>query len=58
MGNLDAERLESYHKLQREMRYQERRRDTAAQAMENKRMRALFRGYRKIQRHNRKRKGE
>ncbi len=56
-GNLDAERLESYHKLQREMRYQERRRDTAAQAMENKRMRVMHREYKAFQRLNRKRKG-
>ncbi len=56
-GELSPERLESYHKLQREMRYMETRRDVAARAMENKRMRVLHRSYRAIQRHNRERKG-
>lgn len=56
-GKLDSDRLESYHKLQREMRYLETRRDAAAQAMERKRLRGIFRSYRRIQRHNPKHQG-
>lgn len=56
-GDLASERLESYHKLQREMRFHETRRDAAAQAEQNKRLRAMHRHYRKIQKHNRKQKG-
>ena len=56
-GELDAARLESYHKLQRETRYQETRRDKAAQAMERKRMQGMHREYKAIQKNNRKRKG-
>ncbi len=56
-GELASERLESYHKLQREMRYHETRRDAAAQAEQKKRLRTMHREYRKILRHNRKQKG-
>ena len=56
-GQLDAGRLESYQKLQREIHYLETRHDAAAQALERKKMQALHRSYRAFQRHNRQRKG-
>ncbi len=57
-GALGAERLESYQKLLRELRYHETRRDAAARSLETKRMRAIHRSYRAIQRENRRRKGD
>ena len=40
-GRLDAERLENYHKLERELRYLEIRHDARARADERKRWRAI-----------------
>jgi len=51
-GELDAGRVESYHKLGRELLHIEERKDVAAK---RERERAVHRMYRQIQRHNRKR---
>lgn len=56
-GGLAIERLQSYQKLQREMRYHDTRRDVAAQSERNRRWRAIHRQFRKIQRHNPKHEG-
>ena len=40
-GSLDAERFESYQKLQRELRYLEIRHDARARSEERKRWRAI-----------------
>ena len=49
-GDLSAERLESYHKLQSELRYLERRQDGAAQQEEKKRIKKLLRSFYRQQR--------
>jgi ribosome biogenesis GTPase len=45
-GRLSAERVESYHKLEREREYLERRHDAKAQAEANRRLRPLMRSMR------------
>jgi ribosome biogenesis GTPase len=51
-GALDPERLESYRKLERELRYQVRRRDAAVRAEENERNKAIHRQMRKFMKRN------
>lgn len=46
-GELPAERLESYHRLQREQRYLEQRRDESARSVERKKWRAIHKAARK-----------
>jgi ribosome biogenesis GTPase / thiamine phosphate phosphatase len=46
-GRLDAARLENYHKLQKELSYLAIRQDALAQQSEKKKLRAMFRAYRK-----------
>ena len=46
-GELPAERLESYHRLQREQRFLEQRRDESARAVERKKWRAIHKAARK-----------
>lgn len=46
-GELPEERLESYHRLRREQRYLERRRDESAQAVERKKWRSIHKAARK-----------
>ena len=47
-GQLDAERVESYHKLQRELAYLDRKDDVLAQIEENRRWRAIHKAQRKL----------
>jgi ribosome biogenesis GTPase / thiamine phosphate phosphatase len=46
-GRLDAERLASYHKLQKELSWLAVRQDALAQQAEKKKLRAMFRAFRK-----------
>jgi ribosome biogenesis GTPase len=46
-GTLDSERLASFRKLKRELEFQERRHDAAAQAQQKKLWRQLHRAYRR-----------
>jgi ribosome biogenesis GTPase len=46
-GRLDAARLESYHKLQKELSYLATRQDALAQQGQKKKLRAIFRAIRK-----------
>lgn len=46
-GELDSERLESFHGLQRELRYLELRRDESARAVERKKWRVIHKAARK-----------
>jgi len=45
-GELDAARLESHHKLKRELQYFERKHDKRAQAVERRRIKSMTRGLR------------
>ena len=47
-GRLSAERLENFRKLQRELRYLERRQDAAAQLAEKKRWKIIHKSMRKL----------
>ena len=47
-GRLDAERVESFHKLQRELAYLDRKDDVLAQIEENRRWRAIHKAQRKF----------
>ena len=46
-GALPADRLESFHKLQREQSHLEKRQDTLAQQAEKKKLRTMMRAVRK-----------
>ena len=46
-GTLPADRLESFHKLQREQSHLEKRQDTLAQQTEKKKLRTTMRAVRK-----------
>ncbi len=46
-GRLDAARLESFHKLQKELSSLAVRQDVLAQQTEKKKLRAMFRAFRK-----------
>jgi ribosome biogenesis GTPase len=46
-GRLDAARLASYHKLQKELSWLAVRQDALAQQAEKKKLRAMFRAFRK-----------
>ena len=54
-GQLAAERLDNFRKLERELRFQETKQDAALRARENQRLKVQFREYKRIQRQNRKR---
>jgi ribosome biogenesis GTPase len=56
-GELDARRLESFHKLQSELQHLATKRDAKARSEENRRQRSMHRMYKRIQSTNRKNKG-